>query len=233
MYERILIPLDGSKTGESALTHVKKLLSKLSPKVKTEITILQVISSLSYPIVAGDFSAAVPYTEKEIEKVIDLCQKDKARVALSEVYGKGGEGGTMLAEELLKAIDEEEHQFQLLYPDEMSLLDKIETVALQVYGASSVAMEGKIRRRILQIEKEGFGHLPVCIAKTQYSLSGDDEALGRPRDFTLIVTDASLSSGAGFVVIYCGDIMTMPGLPKIPAAVSIDITPEGDITGLK
>ena len=172
-------------------------------------------------------------TEKEIEKVIDLCQKDKARVALSEVYGKGGEGGTMLAEELLKAIDEEEHQFQLLYPDEMSLLDKIETVALQVYGASSVAMEGKIRRRILQIEKEGFGHLPVCIAKTQYSLSGDDEALGRPRDFTLIVTDASLSSGAGFVVIYCGDIMTMPGLPKIPAAVSIDITPEGDITGLK
>jgi len=172
-------------------------------------------------------------TEKEIEKVMDLCQKEKTRVALSEVYGKGGEGGTMLAEELLKAIDQDENQFQLLYPDEMSLLDKIEAVALKVYGASSVAMEGKIRRRILRIEKKGFGHLPVCIAKTQYSLSGDDEALGRPENFALIVTDASLSSGAGFVVVYCGDIMTMPGLPRAPAAVGIDVTPDGDITGLK
>ncbi len=172
-------------------------------------------------------------TEKEIDRVMDLCRKEKARVALSEVYGKGGQGGRMLAEELLKAIDEDENNFQLLYPDEMSLLDKIETVALQVYGASSVAMEGKIRRRILRIEKEGFGHLPVCIAKTQYSLSGDDEALGRPEDFALIVTDASLSSGAGFVVVYCGDIMTMPGLPKIPAAVGIDVSAEGEITGLK
>ncbi len=172
-------------------------------------------------------------TEKEIEKVMNLCWKDNVRAALSEVYGKGGEGGTMLAEELLKAIDEDENNFQLLYPDEMSLLDKIEAVALQVYGASSVAMEGKIKRRILRIEKEGFGHLPVCIAKTQYSLSGDDEALGKPEDFALIVTDASLSSGAGFVVVYCGDIMTMPGLPKIPAAIGIDVSAEGDITGLK
>lgn len=172
-------------------------------------------------------------TDKEIERVMDLCREEKVRVALSEVYGRGGHGGTMLAEELLKAIDEDKNRFQLLYPDEMSLLDKIEAVALKVYGASSVAMEGKIRRRILRIEKEGFGHLPVCIAKTQYSLSGDEEALGRPRDFTLIVTDASLSSGAGFVVVYCGDIMTMPGLPKTPAAVGIDVSAEGDISGLK
>ncbi len=171
-------------------------------------------------------------TEKEIDRVMDLCRKEKARVALSEVYGKGGQGGRMLAEELLKAIDEDENNFQLLYPDEMSLLDKIETVALQVYGASSVAMEGKIRRRILRIEKEGFGHLPVCIAKTQYSLSGDDEALGRPEDFALIVTDASLSSGAGFVVVYCGDIMTMPGLPKVPSAEKIDVTEDDGIIGL-
>lgn len=95
-----------------------------------------------------------------------------------------------------------------------------------------MAMEGKTRRKMLRIEKDGFGHLPVCIAKTQYSLSGDDEALGRPADFTLIVTDASLSSGAGFVVISCGDIMTMPGLPKTPAAERVDVTAEGEIIGL-
>jgi len=116
---------------------------------------------------------------------------------------------------------------------EMPLLDKIETVARRIYGAAAVAMEGKIERKIKRLEKAGFGRLPICIAKTQYSLSSDDEALGRPRDFTLIVTDASLSAGAGFVVIYCGDIMTMPGLPRHPAAERIDVTPDGQITGLE
>lgn len=171
-------------------------------------------------------------TEAEIEKVKELCRKERVRVALSEVYAKGGKGGQDLAQEVLKAIEEEENRFQLLYPSDMPLLEKVETVARKVYGASSVAMEGKIRRKILKIEKNGFGGLPVCIAKTQYSLSGDDEALGRPKDFTLIVTDASLSSGAGFVVVYCGDIMTMPGLPKVPSAERIDITEDGRITGL-
>ena len=172
-------------------------------------------------------------TEAEIEKVKELCRKEKARVALSEVFAKGGKGGKDLAQEILKAIEEEENQFQLLYPSNMPLLEKIETIAQKIYGASSVAMEGKIRRKILKIEKEGFGNLPVCIAKTQYSLSDDDEALGRPKDFTLIVTDVSLSSGAGFVVVYCGDIMTMPGLPKIPSAERIDVTEDGRITGLR
>jgi len=172
-------------------------------------------------------------TEAEIEKVKELCRKEKARVALSEVFAKGGKGGKDLAQEILKAIEEEENRFQLLYPSNMPLLEKIETIAQKIYGASSVAMEGKIRRKILKIEKEGFGNLPVCIAKTQYSLSDDDEALGRPKDFTLIVTDVSLSSGAGFVVVYCGDIMTMPGLPKIPSAERIDVTEDGRITGLR
>jgi formate--tetrahydrofolate ligase len=171
-------------------------------------------------------------TEREIEKVKELCRKDKARVALSEVFAKGGKGGKDLAQEILKAIEEEENRFQLLYPSDMPLIEKIETVAQKIYGASSVAMEGKIRRKIQRIEKIGFGNLPVCIAKTQYSLSDDDEALGRPRDFTLIVTDISLSSGAGFVVVYCGDIMTMPGLPKVPSAERIDVTEDGRITGL-
>ncbi|MGD2245312.1 MAG: formate--tetrahydrofolate ligase [Candidatus Aminicenantes bacterium] len=171
-------------------------------------------------------------TEAEIEKVKELCRKEKARVALSEVFAKGGKGGEDLAQEILKAIKEEENRFQLLYPSDMPLLEKIETVAQKVYGASSVAMEGKIRRKIRRIEKKGFGDLPVCIAKTQYSLSDDDEALGRPMDFTLIVTDVSISSGAGFVVVYCGDIMTMPGLPKVPSAERIDVTGDGRITGM-
>ena len=171
-------------------------------------------------------------TEREIEKVQELCRKDKARVALSEVFAKGGKGGKDLAQEILKAIEKEENRFQLLYPSDMPLIEKIETVAQKIYGASSVAMEGKIRRKIQRIEKIGFGNLPVCIAKTQYSLSDDDEALGRPRDFTLIVTDVSLSSGAGFVVVYCGDIMTMPGLPNVPSAERIDVTEDGRITGL-
>jgi len=171
-------------------------------------------------------------TEKEIEKVKKLCRKEKARVALSDVFAKGGKGGKDLAQEILKAIEEDESRFQLLYPSDMPLIEKVETVARKIYGASSVAMEGKIRRKVERIDKSGFGNLPVCIAKTQYSLSADDEALGRPEDFTLIVTDASLSAGAGFVVIYCGDIMTMPGLPKVPSAEKIDVTEDGRITGL-
>jgi formate--tetrahydrofolate ligase len=153
-------------------------------------------------------------TEAEIKKGLDICRKEKVRVALSEVYTKGGMGGKELAQEVLKAIEEDGSSFQFLYPLEMPLLEKIEAIAKKIYGAASVAMEGKIQRKILRIEREGFGNLPVCIAKTQYSLSDDDEALGRPRDFTLIVTDASLSSGAGFVVVYCGDIMTMPAMMK-------------------
>jgi formate--tetrahydrofolate ligase len=171
-------------------------------------------------------------TQAEIDRALDLCRREKARAALSEVYDKGGQGGEELAQELLIAIEEDKNEFQFLYPLDMPLLDKIEIVAQKIYGASSVAMEGKIRRKILRIERRGFGNLPVCIAKTQYSFSDDDEALGRPRDFTVIVTDASLSSGAGFVVVYCGDVMTMPGLPKVPASEKIDITDEGEITGL-
>jgi len=170
--------------------------------------------------------------EQEISTLANLCDKERARFALSDVYGKGGKGGVELANEVLEAIAQDKKEFKFLYPAEMPLLEKIETVARKIYGAGAVAMEGKVKRKIQSYEKDGFGHFPVCIAKTQYSLSGDDEALGRPRDFTLIVTDASLSSGAGFVVIYCGDIMTMPGLPKVPAAERIDVTDEGEIIGL-
>jgi formate--tetrahydrofolate ligase len=171
-------------------------------------------------------------TEAEIEKVKELCVRENVRVALSDVFNKGGEGGVALAREILHAIEEDDNNFRFLYPLDMPLLEKIEVAARRIYGASSVAMEGKTRRKIGRIEKQGFGNLPVCLAKTQYSLSSDDELIGRPRDFTLIVIDASLSSGAGFVVVYCGDIMTMPGLPKRPSAERINITEKGEIIGL-
>ena len=171
-------------------------------------------------------------TDEEIEKVLDLCHKEGVRFALSEVFSKGSEGGRALAEEVLQAVEKDEHNFQHLYPLDMSLVEKIEVIATKMFGAASVAMEGKIRRRIRRIERNGFQNLPVCIAKTQYSLSDDDQALGRPEGFTMIVTDASLSSGAGFVVVHCGDVMTMPGLPKIPAAEKINVAPDGEITGL-
>ena len=170
-------------------------------------------------------------TKAEVEQFIALCGRAKVRVALSDVFGRGGEGGEELARQLIEAMEKDEFHFKYLYPLDMPLIEKIETVAQKIYGASGVAMEGKTRRKIRRMEKAGFGHLPVCIAKTQYSLSGDDQALGRPEEFTLIVTDASLSSGAGFVVVYCGDIMTMPGLPKVPSAEKIDISKDGEITG--
>jgi formate--tetrahydrofolate ligase len=171
-------------------------------------------------------------TDEEVEKVMDLCNREGVPVALSEVYKKGSEGGVALAEEIIQAIDKDEHNFQHLYPLNIPLIEKIEAIATKMFGAAAVAMEGKIRRRIRQIEQIGFQDLPVCVAKTQYSLSDDDLALGRPDGFTMIVTDVSLSSGAGFVVVHCGDIMTMPGLPKVPASEKIDVTPNGEITGL-
>ncbi len=171
-------------------------------------------------------------TEAEIKKFKKLCEKEKARFALSNVYSQGAEGGLDLAQEVLEAINKDKKNFQFLYPLDIPLLKKIEVVAKKIYGAFRIAMEGKVERKILRIENDGFGNLPICIAKTQYSLSADEEALGRPKDFTLIVTDASLSSGAGFVVILCGDIMTMPGLPKVPAAERVNVTEQGEIIGL-
>ncbi len=171
-------------------------------------------------------------TDGEVRRFMDLCSGAHARAALSDVFSQGGRGGEELAGKILAAVEQDEHDFRFLYPLDIPLLDKIETVAKKIYGAASIAMEGKTRRKILRMEENGFGGLPVCIAKTQYSLSDDDEALGRPQDFTLIVTDVSLSSGAGFVVVYCGDIMTMPGLPNSPSAEKVDVTDDGEIVGL-
>ncbi|MBN2245563.1 MAG: formate--tetrahydrofolate ligase [Candidatus Aminicenantes bacterium] len=187
------------------------------------------IWGVPFVVAINKFAADTP---EELELLTKLCQKEGARVALSDVYDHGSEGGLSLAEEILKATDNDKHEFKPLYSLDLPIIDKIETVAKKMFGAGSVAMEGKIERRIRKLEENGFKELPICIAKTQYSLSSDDEALGRPRDFVLIVTDVSVSAGAGFVVVYCGDIMTMPGLPKVPAAEKVDVTQDGEIIGL-
>lgn len=171
-------------------------------------------------------------TQEEIDLAINLCRQANFRVALSEIYEKGSAGGLDLAKEVLSSIEKDEANFNFLYPLDASLEEKIQIVAQKIYGAADVAMEGKTRRKLQKMEKDGFRNLPICVAKTQYSLSDNEELRGRPRNFKLIVTDVSLSSGAGFVVVLCGDIMTMPGLPRTPAAEKIDVTSEGEIVGL-
>ncbi|MBC7364636.1 MAG: formate--tetrahydrofolate ligase [Candidatus Aminicenantes bacterium] len=168
----------------------------------------------------------------EVETWINLVKAEGVRFALSDVYNQGGAGGLELAEEIIKAIEEDAAHFDFLYPAEAPLLTKVETIARKIYGADGIKVETSARKKIDQYEKLGFGHYPVCIAKTQASLSDDAKKLGRPRGWTLKVTDASPSAGAGFVVILCGDIMTMPGLPKAPQAEKIDVDDEGKIVGM-
>ncbi len=171
-------------------------------------------------------------TEAEYQYVKKFCQERDCEFALSEVWAKGGEGGIALAEKVLHTLERKESQFKVLYPDDMSLKDKIYTVASEIYGADGVTYAPAAERALKQITEMGFGNLPVCMAKTQYSLSDDQTKLGRPTGFTLNVRDAYVSAGAGFVVVLTGAIMTMPGLPKTPAANGIDVDDEGKITGL-
>ncbi len=153
-------------------------------------------------------------------------------VALSEVWAKGGEGGVALAEKVLETLEKKESHFAPIYPDEAGLKEKIETVAREIYGADGVNFSPAAERALKKAEEMGFGSFPVCMAKTQYSLSDDPSRLGRPEHFTIQVRDAYVSAGAGFVVALTGAIMTMPGLPKKPAAEGIDVDENGVITGL-
>lgn len=170
-------------------------------------------------------------TEAELDAVRQVCAEEHAEFALSEVFAKGGEGGRALAE-MVCAAAEKPSRFAPIYPLEAGIADKIETVAREIYGADGVDFSVAARRSIRQIEALGYSGLPVCIAKTQYSLSDDPALLGRPSGFRLTVREARVSAGAGFVVALAGNILTMPGLPKVPAAENIDVTDDGRITGL-
>ncbi len=171
-------------------------------------------------------------TEKELEYLIDRCEQMGYPVALSEVFTKGGEGGEELAEKVLQVIDEGKADLKMMYNVEMPLDEKIETVAKEIYGARDVEFTTRARNNIKQLEKQGLDKVPVCMAKTQFSLSDNPKLLGRPKDFTISVKEISLSAGAGFAVAKTGEVMTMPGLPKVPAAEQIDIDEDGQITGL-
>ena len=170
-------------------------------------------------------------TEAELSYVQDFCEERGCEFALSEVWEKGGAGGLVLAEKVLAAL-EKENSFHVLYENELSLREKIETVAKEIYGAAGVSYAAAAVKQITQREKLGFGDLPVCMAKTQYSLSDDAALLGRPEGFTVTIREVYVSAGAGFVVVLTGAVMTMPGLPKAPAAYRIDVNEEGRITGL-
>ncbi len=171
-------------------------------------------------------------TKAETDYIAQFCQERGCEFALSEVWEHGGEGGIALAERVLATLEEKESHFAPIYGDELSLTEKIETVAKEIYGADGVTYTPAALKELKRIEELGMKHFPVCMAKTQYSLSDDQTKLGRPTGFTVNVREVYVSAGAGFVVAITGAIMTMPGLPKVPAANSIDVDNEGKITGL-
>lgn len=171
-------------------------------------------------------------TEEEMEFIREHCAKRGVRVALSEVFAKGGEGGIELAEKVIDVLENEQANLKMLYEDEMPLAQKIETIAKTIYGADKVNIMPAAAKELDNIAKLGFGNLPICMAKTQYSLSDDQTKLGRPTGFDITVRSVRLAAGAGFVVCETGAIMTMPGLPKVPAAEKIDIDADGKIVGL-
>lgn len=170
-------------------------------------------------------------TEAELEMVREKCRELGVNVALSEVWGKGGEGGIQLAEEVL-SLTEQDNDFHFVYEDEMSLEEKINAVASKIYRADGVEFSAAAKKQLDRIEALGFGRLPVCMAKTQYSFSDNPNLLGAPRGFRISIKDVKVCSGAGFVVVKTGDIMTMPGLPKVPSAEKIDVDEDGRISGL-
>ncbi|MBE7030835.1 MAG: formate--tetrahydrofolate ligase, partial [Ruminococcaceae bacterium] len=171
-------------------------------------------------------------TEAEIGFVQDYCAQLGAPVARSEVFARGGEGGIELAELLCETLDTKQSNFAPVYDLDCSIKEKINAIVTKIYGGDGVEYDNAANRKIAQLEELGFGNLPVCMAKTQYSLSDDPALLGAPSGFTVRVRDVNVSAGAGFIVALTGDIMTMPGLPKVPAADNIDIDENGEITGL-
>lgn len=171
-------------------------------------------------------------TEAELRLIAEKCKQYGANVALSEVWAKGGEGGIALAQEVIRLIDEGKNNFKLIYSDDLTLKEKVEAVVKQIYGGDGVDFAPAALKEIARIEDMGFKNLPVCMAKTQYSFSDDPKKLGWPKDFRVAVRNVRISAGAGFVVVLTGDIMTMPGLPKMPAAEAIDVDSLGKISGL-
>lgn len=171
-------------------------------------------------------------TAEELEAVREHCAKHGVNVALSDVFAKGGEGGIDLAKEVIALADSGESKFAPIYPLDMSLKGKIETIAKEIYGADGVNYTKEADKALKEFEELGYGNLPICMAKTQYSFSDDPALFGRPSGFKITIRNCRIAAGAGFIVVLTGDVMTMPGLPKVPAAEKIDVTDDGVISGL-
>ncbi len=189
------------------------------------------IKQYGLPLVVA-INAFAHDTQEELEAIRSHCAAHGVNVALSEVFAKGGEGGIELAKEVVALATSGKADFKLLYGEELSLKEKIETIAKKIYGAVGVNYTKEANNALKDFEKMGYGHLPVCMAKTQYSFSDDPALLGRPEGFEITIKNCRIAAGAGFVVVLTGDIMTMPGLPKVPAAEKIDVSDDGVISGL-
>ena len=216
------VPKD--QLGEENLEALKKGIVNLEKHIEN-------IQKYQVPVVVT-LNSFLTDTEAEYEFIRNFCHERGCEFALSEVWAKGGDGGQELAQKVIQTLETKESHFKMLYEDELPLKDKIETIAKEIYGAGSVSYSAAAKKALKKITDMGFGNLPVCMAKTQYSLSDDQNKLGRPQGFDLSVRDVYVSAGAGCVVALTGAIMTMPGLPKKPAADSIDVDAEGKITGL-
>jgi len=189
------------------------------------------VQKYGVPVVVT-LNAFVSDTEAEIAYIREFCEERGCEFALSEVWAKGGEGGIALAEKVIETLENKKSDFRVLYEDDITLKEKIEAVAKEIYGADGVTYAPAAEKMLKKIEELGFGNVPVCMAKNQYSLSDDASKLGRPTGFTINIREVYVSAGAGFVVALTGAIMTMPGLPKVPAANGIDVNEDGVITGL-
>lgn len=189
------------------------------------------IKQYGLPLVVA-INAFAQDTPEELEAIRSHCAAHGVNVALSEVFAKGGEGGIELAKEVVALATSGKADFKLLYGEELNLKEKIETIAKKIYGAVGVNYTKEANNALKDFEKMGYGHLPVCMAKTQYSFSDDPALLGRPEGFEITIKNCRIAAGAGFVVVLTGDIMTMPGLPKVPAAEKIDVSDDGVISGL-
>jgi Formyltetrahydrofolate synthetase len=177
-------------------------------------------------------NAFVTDTDAECEFVKNFCKERGCEFALSNVWEQGGDGGLELADKVLETLENKKGAFTPFYEETLTLKEKIETISKEIYGAKGVVYEPAANRQLGKIEQMGFGHFPICMAKNQYSFSDDATKLGRPQDFDIHIREVYVNAGAGFVVALTGAVMTMPGLPKVPAANQIDVTEAGVITGL-
>ena len=210
--------------GEENLEALKKGIVNLEKHIEN-------IQKYGVPVVVT-LNSFVTDTEAENEFIRSFCEERDCEFALAKVWEKGGEGGIELAEKVLDTLENKESNFHVLYEDELSLTAKIEKISKEIYGANGVVYEPAAKKQLAKIEEMGFGHFPICMAKNQYSLSDDAKKLGRPENFDIHIREVYVSAGAGFVVALTGAVMTMPGLPKVPAANNIDVTDDGKITGL-